>query len=102
MAAIVSPVRRATMGEFAGMVLAGGAVLPLVLIAALTEDPGYAFHVTLALAAAVGSLILIANRVFQPGQVPAPQEIDGRPNYSMDPVKFATIAATVWGIAGFS
>ncbi|KPH77398.1 MULTISPECIES: cytochrome-c oxidase, cbb3-type subunit I [Bosea] len=102
MGAVVSPVRQATMGEFAGMALAAGAVLPLILVAALTDHPAYAFHVTLAIAAALGSLILIANRLFQPGQVPAPQEIDGRPNYNMEPVKFATIAAMFWGIAGFT
>ncbi len=31
-----------------------------------------------------------------------PQEIDGKPNYNMAPVKFATVAAMFWGIAGFT
>ncbi len=31
-----------------------------------------------------------------------PLTIDGRPNYNMEPVKFATIAAVFWGIAGFT
>jgi hypothetical protein len=29
-------------------------------------------------------------------------EIDGKPNYNMGPVKFATVAAMFWGIAGFT
>ncbi|MBN9435742.1 cytochrome-c oxidase, cbb3-type subunit I [Bosea sp. (in: a-proteobacteria)] len=84
------------------MVIAAAAVLPLILIAAMTEDRGYAFHAALGALAALVSVFLIANRCFRPGQVPAPQEIGGRPNYNMDPVKFATVAAMVWGIAGFT
>ncbi|MGW9331666.1 cytochrome-c oxidase, cbb3-type subunit I [Bosea sp. NPDC055594] len=102
MAAIGYPIRRATVGEIGGMVIAAAAVLPLILIAAMTEDRGYAFHAALGALAALGSVFLIANRCFRPDQVPAPQEIGGRPNYNMDPVKFATVAAMVWGIAGFT
>ena len=38
-----------------------------------------------------------ANVPFNP-----PQEIDGKPNYNMGPVKFATIASVFWGVAGFT
>src|SRR4029453_12617458 len=31
-----------------------------------------------------------------------PLTIDGKPNYSMGPVKFATVAAVFWGIDGFT
>ena len=102
MAAMGYPIRRATVGEIGGMVLAAASVLPLILIAAMTEDRGYAFHAALGALAALGSVFLIANRCFRPGQVPAPQEIGGKPNYNMEPVKFATVAAMVWGIAGFT
>ena len=33
---------------------------------------------------------------------PPPLTIDGKPNYNMGPVKFATVAAVFWGIAGFT
>ena len=102
MAAMGYPIRRATVGEIGGMVLAAASVLPLILIAAMTEDRGYAFHAAVGALAALGSVFLIANRCFRPGQVPAPQEIGGKPNYNMEPVKFATVAAMVWGIAGFT
>ena len=31
-----------------------------------------------------------------------PLTVDGKPNYNMGPVKFATVAAVFWGIAGFT
>jgi P-type Cu2+ transporter len=30
-----------------------------------------------------------------------PQEINGRPNYNLGPIKFAAVMAVFWGIAGF-
>ncbi|GAU84530.1 cytochrome-c oxidase, cbb3-type subunit I [Bosea sp. BIWAKO-01] len=102
MAATGYPIRRATTGEMGGLVLAAGCVLPLIVIAALTPDPAYAFHIGLAAVASLVAVFLIGNRCFSPAPSPAPQEIDGKPNYNMDPVKFATVAAMVWGIAGFT
>lgn len=96
------PIRQATPGELGGMLLAAGAVLPLLTIAGMTSDPAYAFHAALAAAAAAASIFLIANRCFRAGQIPAPREIAGRPNYNMEPVKFATLAAMFWGVAGFT
>ncbi len=52
--------------------------------------------------AALRRCSLIFNTYFQrPAELP-PLTIDGRPNYNMEPVKFATIAAVFWGIAGFT
>lgn len=102
MTATASPVRQATVGEMIGMLIAAACVLPLIVIAALTESSGYAFHAMLGVVASVASIVLIANRCFD-GTAPAePQEIDGKPNYNFGPVKFATVAAMVWGIAGFT
>jgi cytochrome c oxidase cbb3-type subunit 1 len=100
--ATTSPVRAMTVGEMIGMLIAGACVLPLILIGALTENSGYAFHALLGAAAAVASIILIGNRCFDGSPAVPPQEIDGKPNYTMGPVKFATVAAMVWGIAGFA
>jgi len=91
-----------TVGEMIGMLIAGACVLPLVLIGALTENSGYAFHAMLGAAAAAASMILIGNRCFDGSPAVPPQEIDGKPNYDMGPVKFATVASMVWGIAGFT
>ncbi len=102
MSATTSPVRAMTVGEMIGMLIAGASVLPLILIGALTENSGYAFHAMLGAAAAAASMILIGNRCFDGTPAVPPQEIDGKPNYNMGPVKFATVASMVWGIAGFA
>lgn len=102
MTATTSPVRAMTVGEMIGMLIAGASVLPLILIAAMTENSGYAFHALLGAGAAVASIILIGNRCFDGSPAVPPQEIDDKPNYTMGPVKFATVAAMVWGIAGFA
>ena len=97
-----NPVRQATGGETLGLLIAAGSVLPLLIIAAKAEHAGYAFHVSVFLAAAVASVFLIANRCFDGTPAHPPQEIDGKPNYNFGPVRFATIAAMFWGIAGFT
>ncbi|HEY5793987.1 MAG TPA: cytochrome-c oxidase, cbb3-type subunit I [Bosea sp. (in: a-proteobacteria)] len=102
MATTGNPIRQATTGELTGMALAAATFVGLLLIAAKTDHAGYAFHALVGMAAAFATIFGIANRCFKPGLVPVPQEIDGRPNYNMEPVKFGTIAAMFWGIAGFT
>lgn len=102
MSALGYPVRQVTVGELLGILIAGSSALLLLVIAGLTEDSGYAFHAMLGMAAAVATVFLIGNRSFSGAPVPAPQELDGKPNYNMGPVKFATVAAMFWGIAGFA
>lgn len=100
--ATASQVRQATVGEMIGMLIAAACVLPLIVVSALTESSGYAFHAALGIVAAAAAVILIANRCFDGSPAVSPQEIGGKPNYNMEPVKFATVAAMVWGIAGFT
>ncbi|MCB2052513.1 MAG: cbb3-type cytochrome c oxidase subunit I, partial [Novosphingobium sp.] len=80
--------------------LAALALLTL-LISAKATDPGYAFHAALFTIASAAGIFFIINRYFdRPAELP-PAEIDGKPNYNMGPVKFATIASVFWGVAGF-
>jgi cytochrome c oxidase cbb3-type subunit 1 len=91
-----------TLGEgglAAAMTVLGFASL---VIAAKAYTPGYAFHAYLSAAASVAAVFAICNRYFERSDVAPPLEIDGKPNYNMGPVKFATIAAVFWGIAGFT
>src|SRR5262245_18211547 len=91
-----------TLGE-------GGAALAFVALAIVSIDvasnaytPEYAFHAwLLALASAAGVFIIINRYYDRPTELP-PLTIDGKPNYIMGPVKFATVAAVVWGLAGFA
>jgi cytochrome c oxidase cbb3-type subunit 1 len=102
MSATGYPIRQMTTGEMAGMLIAAGMALSCLLIAAMTDHSGYAFHAMVGTLASIGAIILIGNRCFNGEVVPAPQEIGGKPNYNLGPVKFATVAAMVWGIAGFA
>ncbi|MCA3564432.1 MAG: cytochrome-c oxidase, cbb3-type subunit I [Methylocystis sp.] len=72
-----------------------------LLIGARTEEPEFGFHAFLSAAACAAAIFVIFNRYFdRPAEAP-PQEIDGKPNYNFDIVRFAVIAALFWGIAGF-
>jgi cytochrome c oxidase cbb3-type subunit 1 len=97
-----SPPKYMTLGE--GGLAAAMTVLGFVslVIAAKAYTPGYAFHAYLSAAACVAAVFAICNRYFERSDVAPPLEIDGKPNYNMGPVKFATIAAVFWGIAGFT
>jgi cytochrome c oxidase cbb3-type subunit I len=91
-----------TLGE--GGLAAFFAVLAFLSIigAAKAEDVPFAFHAYLSAAASLAAAFAIINRYYaRPAALP-PQEIDGKPNYNMGPVKFATVAAMFWGIAGFT
>ena len=91
-----------TIGE-AGSALAFAALAFLsIIIAAKAYTPEYAFHAYLFAAASVASVFTIVNRYYErPAALPA-LTINGKPNYNMGPVKFATIASVIWGIAGFT
>ncbi len=73
-----------------------------IFVAAGAHTPEYAFHAWLSAAASIATVFVIVNRYYErPAQLPPPT-IEDKPNYNMDPVKFATVAAVLWGIAGFS
>jgi cytochrome c oxidase cbb3-type subunit 1 len=73
-----------------------------IFVAAGAHTPEYAFHAWLSAAASIATVFAIVNRYYErPAQLPPPI-IEDKPNYNMGPVKFATVAAVLWGIAGFS
>ncbi len=72
-----------------------------IVVAAKAYTPEYAFHAYLFAAASIASVFAIGNRYMARPAGAVPQFINGKPNYNMDVVKVATIAAVVWGIAGF-
>jgi cytochrome c oxidase cbb3-type subunit I len=70
--------------------------------AAKTQEPAFAFHAGLGSLASLGAVFAILNRYFdRPVELP-PLEIDGKPNYNIGPVRFATLAALFWGVAGMA
>jgi cytochrome c oxidase cbb3-type subunit I len=69
---------------------------------AFAHDAPFSFHASLSCAASLLAAFAILNRYYdRPSALPA-QEINGRPNYNYGPIKFASVAAMVWGIAGFA
>ncbi len=94
-------VKTMTSGEMGTAVALGILAFLSLFIAAKATDPGYGFHAALFTIASAAGVFFIVNRYFdRPAEFP-PAEIDGKPNYNMGPVKFATIASLFWGVAGF-
>src|SRR5215471_2592521 len=91
-----------TIGESGLSVVLALAAFLCTVAAAKAVDAPFAFHASLFAAASAASVFVILNRYFdRPAELP-PQEINGRPNYNMGPVKFSTVMAVIWGIAGFA
>lgn len=91
-----------TFGEGSLASIFAALVLPLIYAASQAQDAAFAFHASLAAAASLCSVLLILNRYYERPASPAPQEIDGRPNYNFGPVKFSAVMSIFWGIAGFA
>src|SRR5437660_1128790 len=91
-----------TNGE-AGLAVFFSASAFLCLIAAAKAlDTAFAFHASLGAAASLAAVFVILNRYFdRPSSLPL-QEIGGRPNYNLGPIKFAAAISVFWGIAGFT
>src|SRR5450631_1018857 len=90
------------LGE-GGLALAMAALAILsIVVAAKAYTPEFAFHAYLFTAASVAAVFAIVNRYYERPAEQPPLTIDGKPNYNMGPVKFATVAAMFWGIAGFT
>jgi len=102
MAAAVQAQKRMTMGEFGLLIASSVLAFSSLIIAAMAWTPEYAFHAYLFSAASVATVFAIGNRYMDRPADPAPQTINGKPNYNFGPVKFATVAAMFWGIAGFT
>lgn len=75
--------------------------LVCLVVAGKTHDSVMAFHATLGFLFSAGGVLLILKDYFGGVEAVVPAEVDGKPNYNMAPVKFAAVAAMIWGIAGF-
>jgi cytochrome c oxidase cbb3-type subunit I len=91
-----------TLGEVGlSIVLVLLAFLSLYIWAGAYES-GFVFHAALfALASGTGAFAIV-NRYSGRSAEPPPQTIDGKPNYNFAPVRFLSLAAMFWGIAGFA
>ena len=91
-----------TEGEVGlGVALMVGALL-CALASARAVDAPFSIHMAVFALAALAGFVTILRRYGARPAAPPRQEIDGKPNYNLGPIKFATVAAMAWGIAGFS
>jgi len=91
-----------TLGETGSALAFIALALLSIVVAAKAYTPEYAFHAYLFAAGSVAAVFAIFNRyISRPARIEL-LNADGKPNYNMGPVKFATIAALLWGIAGFT
>src|SRR5262252_2766859 len=89
-----------TMGEGGLAIAMALAAFVCIFAAAKAQDAPFAFHAYLGAAAAVAAVFAILERYFaRPTEIP--QEIDGRPNYQLGPIKLACVMTVFWGLAGF-
>ena len=89
-------------GELGLIVLSLLCAIGTLFIATRAYTAEYAFHAYLFAAASVACGGAVLNRYARRPAAPAPQTIGGKPNYNYGPIKFGSIAAVFWGIAGFT
>ncbi|MFS8037315.1 cytochrome-c oxidase, cbb3-type subunit I [Xanthobacter sp. AM11] len=99
---IPAPAKSLRFGEAGLLVVFAAFAFFAIVVAAKAHTPEYAFHAYVFAAASIAAVFAIGNRYMARPAGPVPQFIDGKPNYNFDVVKFCTIAAVVWGIAGFT
>jgi cytochrome c oxidase cbb3-type subunit 1 len=91
-----------THGEAGLAVFFSTSAFLCLIAAAKALDTAFAFHASLGAAASLVSVFVILNRYFDRSATLPMQEINGRPNYNLGPVKFSAVMAVFWGIAGFA
>jgi cytochrome c oxidase cbb3-type subunit 1 len=91
-----------TIGEGGSTLALAALALLSVFVAANAYTSEYAFHAYLFAAASAAATFKIVSRYYDRAVELPPLTVDGKPNYNMGPVKFATVAAVFWGIAGFT
>ncbi len=97
----IAPIKRMTFGEAGTATVLAALTFLFILIGAKAHTSGYAFHALLFAAASAWGVFKIIDRFYaRPAALP-PREINGWPNYNFGPVKFGTVAAMFWGVAGF-
>jgi len=91
-----------TLGEGGTAITLVALAVLSIIVAAKAYTPEYAFHAYLFAAASIAAVFAIINRFYErPVETPL-VTADGKPNYNMGPVKFASVAAVIWGVAGFT
>src|SRR5947209_11305267 len=91
-----------TDGEFGlCLVFACLAVFSLY-VSSQAYTSAYAFHAALFCVGSTAAIAAILTRYEKRATEPTSLLIEGKPNYNLGPVRFASLAAVFWGVAGFT
>jgi cytochrome c oxidase cbb3-type subunit I len=93
--------KRPTFGEISLSVVFLALGLLSAMIAANAYTGPYAFHAALFALGSFGAIVAIYLRFHSRSADRPPLFIGDKPNYNFGPVKFASLAALFWGVAGF-
>ncbi|KAF2990272.1 cytochrome-c oxidase, cbb3-type subunit I [Methylocystis sp. MJC1] len=93
--------KQMTFGEISLAAVFVALAIASSFIATKAYTPAYAFHAALFALGSVGAVVAIVLRFRARDAAAAPLLINGRPNYNYGPIKFTSIAALFWGVAGF-
>ena len=88
-----------TDGEFALSIIFGCLAFLSLYIASQAYTSAYAFHAALFCVGSATGVFLILRRYESRNAKPVAAIVDGKPNYNLGPVKFASLAAVFWGIS---
>ncbi len=89
-------------GEFGLLIVFALLSFFSLYVASQAYTQAYAFHAALFCVAAAATVFGILRRYDKrPADAP-PLMVDSKPNYNLGPIKFASLAAVFWGIAGFT
>lgn len=91
-----------TVGELGLVLILAPAVLLCIFAASRAQDVAFTFHASVAALASLLAVVAIFYRYAERPAGPPPQEINGQPNYNLGPIKFASVMAMFWGVAGFT
>ena len=97
-----APPKLMTIGEGGSALAFAALAMFSIIVAAGAFTPEFAFHAYLFAAASIAAVFAIVNRYYERPDEATALIVDDKPNYNMGPVNFASIAAVVWGIAGFT
>jgi len=89
-------------GEFGLLIVFACLAFFSLYVASQAYTSAYAFHAGLFCAGSAAAIFALLKRYEWRHAGPLPTVIGGKPNYNFGPVKFASLAAVFWGIAGFA
>lgn len=89
-------------GEFGLLIVFACLSFFSLYVSSQAYTSAYAFHAALFCLGSAGAAVAVFTRYEKRDVEPAALKIDGKPNYNLGPIKFASLAAVFWGIAGFA